>query len=318
MPLTFGRAPGKIILFGEHAVVYGQPAIAMPVTKVNATARVVPDFEGTRGQIRIQSPDVGLDADLKNLPENHPLSKAIALTLAAISPTHTPALTLQISSTIPVSAGMGSSAAISVAIIRSLSNFLGQPLSASEISDLAYEVEKIHHGTPSGIDNNVIAHNKPVYFMRDKPIEFLKIKSPTHWVVADTGEKKSTLEMVSSVRALHAADENRTGKIFRKIGEIVRQARITLEDADLETLGELMNENQRLLEKLNVSSSGLNHLIETARTAGAAGAKLSGGGGGGNLIALAAPEIIETVDKALTDAGAKRTITTQLSSSEMP
>jgi len=317
MPLIFGRAPGKIILFGEHAVVYGQPAIAMPVTKVNATARVVPDIEGTPGQIRIQSPEIGLDADLENLPVNHPLSKAVILTLATISPTHTPALTLQISSTIPVSAGMGSSAAISVAVIRSLSNFLGQTLSASEISDLAYEVEKIHHGTPSGIDNNVIAHEKPVYFMRDKPIEFLNIKSPTHWVIADTGEEKSTLEMVSAVRALHTADENRTGKIFTQIGEIARHARIALENADLASLGELMNENQRLLKKLYVSSPGLDHLIETALAAGAVGAKLSGGGGGGNLIALAAHEIIESVEKALTDAGAKRTITTQLSSSEM-
>ena len=312
MPIVFGKAPGKIILFGEHAVVYGQPAIAIPVSKVNATARVLPNMDAAPGQMRIQALDFDLNEDLSNLPDDHPLAAAVQRTLVAVAPDHLPACTLQISSTIPVSAGMGSSAAISVAIIRALSAFLGATLSTSTISDLAYEVEKIHHGTPSGIDNNVIAYQQPVYFIRDEPIQFLQIKKPTQWVIADTGEKTPTRETVAAVRALHSADGKFYDDIFDQIGAVAKQARIALTNGDVTALGYLMNENQRLLHKLNVSSSRLDHLINAALAADAAGAKLSGGGCGGNMIALAPSERLTAIEQALIDAGAQRTITTML------
>lgn len=316
MPVVFGKAPGKIILFGEHAVVYGQPAIAIPVKKVKATAHVIPKISSEAGQVQIEAPDIDVDADLKSLDENDPLGKAIYLTLEAVSPNHTPSFTLQISSNIPISAGMGSGAAITVAIIRALSSFLGKSLPDEKISELAYEVEKIHHGTPSGIDNNVIAYQKPVYFVRGEPIQFLSIEQPTHWVIADTGQKTPTHETVSAVRALHAADSTRFGDIFNQIGSITHNARTPLVKGELEALGWLMNENQRLLEKLSVSSPALNHLIKAARTAGAYGAKLSGGGRGGNMIALASPDKIESVEEALKQVGAKSVITTLLPKAE--
>jgi len=316
MPVVFGNAPGKIILFGEHAVVYGQPAIAIPVKKVKATAHVIPQISPEAGQVHIEAPDINIDADLKALDEDDPLVKAIHLTLEAVSPSHTPSFTLQITSNIPISAGMGSGAAISVAIIRAVSSFLGKSLPDEKISELAYEVEKIHHGTPSGIDNNVIANQKPVYFVRGEPIQFLTIERPTHWVIADTGQKTPTRETVSAVRALHAADSTRFDDIFEQIGSITHNARIPLVKGKLEALGWLMNENQRLLEKLNVSSPDLDHLIKTARTAGAYGAKLSGGGRGGNMIALASPDKIEGIQKALNQGGAKSIITTLLPKAE--
>lgn len=316
MPVIFGKAPGKIILFGEHAVVYGQPAIAIPVTKVKATARVLPNLNKHAGQIHIQAPQVGLDADLSELPQDHPLAKAVWVTLNKINAPHIPSITLQISSTIPVSAGMGSGAAVSVAIIRALSAFLGEPLPPSDVSDLAYEVEKLHHGTPSGIDNNVIAHQKPVYFVRDEPIQFLRIEYPTHWVIADSGEKTPTRDTVSAVRALHAADADTYGDIFEKIGEVTRKARLALSQGDLTALGWLMNENQRLLTKLNLSTPRLDTLIHAARTAGAQGAKLSGGGRGGNIIALASTDKIEEVKNALDQAGAAQVMSTTLAEDE--
>ena len=316
MPVVFGKAPGKIILFGEHAVVYGQPAIAIPVQKVKATAYVSPEFSSNAGQVHIEAPDINIDADLQSLDEDDPLVKAIHLTLEAVSPSHTPSLTLQISSNIPISAGMGSGAAITVAIIRALSSFLGKSLPDERVSELAYEVEKIHHGTPSGIDNNVIAYQKPVYFTRGEPIQFLSVEQPTHWVIADTGQKTPTHETVSAVRALHAADSARFGDIFDQIGSITRNARTPLVKGELEALGWLMNENQRLLEKLNVSSPALDDLIKTARTAGAFGAKLSGGGRGGNMIALASPDKIEDIQEALNRGGAKSVITTLLPKEE--
>lgn len=312
MPIILGKAPGKIILFGEHAVVYGQPAIAIPVTKVNATVKIFPDLEVKPGRVHIQASAIDLDADLADLEGDHPLVKAIQITLDAVAAPQVPAFKLQIDSEVPLSGGMGSSAAVSIAIIRALSAFLGGPLMPEEVSALAYQVEKIHHGTPSGIDNNVIAHQQPVYYIKGKPIRFLKIEQPTHWVIADTGEKTPTRETVSAVRALQAADSQRCDTIFKQIGSLTKKAARALKKGDLATLGRLMNQNQRLLNQLDVSSPKLETLIQAALTAGAAGAKLSGGGRGGNIIALAEPEKIEALEDALNQAGAVRIITTKL------
>lgn len=317
MAITYAKAPAKVILFGEHAVVYGQPAIAMPVTRVNATARILPLIDAPQGQIQVQAPDIQLDKKLTDLPEDHPLAAAIRLTLTAIAPVHLPSLSVQISSTIPVAAGMGSSAATSVAIIHALSTFFGAHLSSEQISDLAFEVEKLHHGTPSGIDNNVIAHQQPVYFIKDQPIEFLKINHPTHWIVADTGEKTPTREAVAGVRERYQADPAAYTPILSAIGEITRQAREPLASGDLALLGPLLNENQDQLRMLGVSCDSLDGLIAAALQAGAFGAKLSGGGLGGNIISLANPENAQSIAAALEQAGARHVITTILQANEL-
>ena len=318
MPIIFGKAPGKIILFGEHAVVYGQPALAIPVSKVSATARIFPNLEGEVGQVRVQAPDIALDASLSELPEADPLAQVVRRTLYLVAPNHLPAFNLQISSTIPIASGMGSSAAISVAVIRALSAFLGSPLSPSEISNLTFEIEKIHHGNPSGIDNNVIAYQKPVFFRRGLPIEHLHIEQPSNWVIADTGERTPTRETVAAVRALHAADPKSIDRVFEQIGDLVIEAQAALIQGELSTLGILMDRNQQLLMELTVSSPGLEVLIEAARNAGACGAKLSGGGRGGSIIALAPPDKLDSISRALNEAGAQKVITTYLSSSEGP
>jgi mevalonate kinase len=312
MPVIFANAPGKIILFGEHAVVYGQPAIAIPVNQLKATARVMPNPSGQPGVIRIQAPQIQLDASLADLPIDHPIAAAVGLAFQAASINQPPAFTLQISSTIPISGGMGSSAAVSIAILRALTNFFGKPLTADQISALAYTVEEIHHGTPSGIDNNVIAHQKPVVYRRDQPIEFLSVKQPTHWVIGDTGETTPTHETVADVRQHFQANPERFSAFFEQIGDISRQAQQGLIDGDLPLLGRLMDQNQCLLEKMGVSSPALEHLNLAARRAGAMGAKLSGGGRGGNMIALAPSENTAEIKAALTDAGAKQVFTTIL------
>lgn len=312
MPVIFGKAPGKIILFGEHAVVYGQPAIAMPVSRVNATARVTPNISASPGLVRMIAPDIDLDAPLDHLAEDHPLASAVRATLAEVSPHHTPAFTIQINSTIPISAGMGSGAAVTVAIIRALSAFLGRPLSEPRISELAFEVEKIHHGTPSGIDNTVIAYRKPVYFQKGMPLEILQVEKSTHWVIADSGEKTPTKTTVSAVRDLYENNPQVYGEIFDQMGTLSNDARPALISGDLPTLGQLMNKNQALLQSLQVSSAKLDDLCQAALAAGALGAKLSGGGRGGNMIALAAQEDCDRISQALEEAGATKTIVTTL------
>lgn len=312
MPVIFGKAPGKIILFGEHAVVYGQPAIAMPVSRVNAIARVTPNISTSPGLVRLIAPDIDLDAPLDHLDEDHPLASAVRATLAEVSPHHTPAFTIQVNSTIPISAGMGSGAAVSVATIRALSAFLGRPLSDLRISELAFEVEKIHHGTPSGIDNTVIACQRPVYFRKGIPPEILQVEKPTHWIIADSGEKTPTKTTVGAVRDMYEDNPQVYGEIFSRIGAIADAARPALINGDLLTLGQLMNENQALLQSLQVSSAKLDDLCQVALNAGAKGAKLSGGGRGGNMIALAAQVDCDRISQALDEAGATQTIVTTL------
>ncbi|MCB2209726.1 mevalonate kinase [bacterium] len=312
MPVIFGKAPGKIILFGEHAVVYGQPAIAIPVMDVCATARVLPLLTEKPGVVRVQANDIRLDSLLDDLPKDHPLAAAVRITLEDIIPDYTPSFTLQLDSNIPISAGMGSGAAVTVAIIRALSAFLGDPLPNERISTLAYEIEKLHHGTPSGIDNTVVTYQKPVYFQRGEPLQTLSVAKPTFWVIADTGEKTPTKETVADVRAGYEADPDRFRAIFDAIGAIAQKARQALSMGDLTHLGELMNENQYHLEQLQVSSPRLESLIKAVRSAGAIGAKLSGGGRGGNIIALVPPEKTNHVSVALQSTGAVRVITTVL------
>ncbi len=312
MPVIFGKAPGKIILFGEHAVVYGQPAIAIPVMDVNATVRVTPILNAESGKVRVQASEIGLDELLEDLPEENPLGAAIRITLHEITPNHTPAFEIQIDSNIPISAGMGSGAAVTVAIIRALSAFLGRPLPNERISKLAYEVEKLHHGNPSGIDNTVVTFQKPVYFQREEPIQTLSISRPTHWVIADTGEKTPTRETVAAVRALYDGAPQVYEEIFAEIGSIVRVARQALSVGDLPFLGQLLDKNQQFLRDLQVSSPKLENLISAAREAGAVGAKLSGGGRGGNMIALVPPERSRQVEEALLQAGAVRVMPTIL------
>lgn len=310
MPAISASAPGKIILFGEHAVVYGYPAIAVPVSQVQAKAIVKANPLGAPGAVHIEAPNVGLSAELADLPADDPLARAIHCVLEALDIPRPPALNLRISSTIPLAAGLGSGAAVSVAVIRALAEFLGQPMQNEQISTLAYEVEKIHHGTPSGIDNTVIAHARPVYFVRGGPIETFQIRRPFRLVIADSGVPSPTAQAVTHVRQAREADPERYLAIFEAVGEIVRAARTAIEAGDPEALGPLIDQNHSLLREMGVSSSTLDRLVETARQAGALGAKLSGGGRGGNIIALVDEDRLQPVSAALDRAGSARTFST--------
>jgi mevalonate kinase len=312
MPAISASAPGKIILFGEHAVVYNRPAIAVPVFQVSARAIVRAAPNATSGTVRIQAPNTGLDNQLSALPKEHPLASAILGVLDMLDITHPPACTVRVTSSIPVAAGLGSGAAVSVATIRAFSAFLGRPLPDAKVSALAYEVEKIHHGTPSGIDNTVIVYRKPVYFLRGQPIETFQVSRAFTIVIGDTGISSPTGIAVADLRRLWEADPARYDSLFDRAGEIARAARQGIEAGKLETLGAMMDENQTLLRQMGVSSPELEALIKAARAAGASGAKLSGGGRGGNMIALVTAEGAPAVAHALHAAGAVRTIITEI------
>lgn len=306
-------APGKIILFGEHAVVYGRPAIAVPVTQVRAKAAVSADPIGVAGQVRIIARDVALDRTLDQLPADHPLALAVTGVANALNIERLPAMRLQISSTIPIASGLGSGAAVSCAIARALSGFLGHPLSDEQVSAIAYRVDQKHHGTPSGIDNTVVAYAQPVFFVRGQPFQRLQVRQPFTVVIGNTGVTSPTGEVVGDLRRRWQADPQPYEHRFDEVAAIAIQARQIIEGGDPAALGPLMSRNHALLQELDVSSPALDCLVNAAMNSGALGAKMVGGGRGGNMIALVTPEKANLVVDALMQAGAVHTITTTVS-----
>lgn len=326
--MSSASAPGKIILFGEHAVVYGRPALAVPVLQVHAD--VVTDIgmgnqtsarQGTaygekdwHNHILIDAPDIGLFSTLAALLADsspHPLATVIINVFQFLG-LRPPPLRVRVTSTIPVASGLGSGAAVSVALIRAVSSAVGQPLADEQVNALAYEIEKLHHGTPSGIDNTVITYAKPVYFVRGQPIETFRAGAQITLVIGDTGVSAPTKESVGDLRKLWEADKTHWGQIFDQVGQIVVQARVAIETGNISALGPLMDANHALLQEMTVSSPELDRLVFTAKTAGAIGAKLSGGGRGGNMIALVDPESATVVAAALRSSGAQNAIITSI------
>ncbi len=308
--MTVARAPGKVILFGEHAVVYGRPAIAVPVTEVQATVTV--EEKSTPGVI-VHALDIGQTVDVLRASPREPLSLTVrnALRHLGLTPQQV-SLSMTIRSSIPVASGLGSGAAVSTAMVRALFAHLGHPVEATVVSAIVYETEKIYHGTPSGIDNTVIAHERPVYFCRGRPMTTFAVRRPFWLAIADTGRPSLTGEAVADVRAAWRRDRAEYERIFDQIGRVVEQARAAIVSGEVSSLGPLMSENQRLLRRLRVSSPELENLIVAAHDAGAMGAKLSGGGRGGNMIALIASGDADRVRQALLAAGARRVIVTRV------
>jgi len=308
--MTKASAPGKIILFGEHAVVYGQPALAVPVMQVQAEVRIDKIFSPG---IRINAPNIQLNEKLEALAPTHPLAATVRNTLHALEVEPPSSIAILVRSSIPVASGLGSGAAVSVAIIRALARHMKKTLTDEQVSALAFETEKLYHGTPSGIDNTVVTYAKPVYFVKGQPIETLDVNKPFTIVIGDTGIPASTRESVRDVRVQHHKKPERYETLFAAIGSIAKTARQLIESGMPESFGPLMDENHALLRSMIVSSPELDHLVEAARKAGALGAKMSGGGRGGNMIALVPPGKSGAVSRALKEAGAVNTITTRIS-----
>jgi mevalonate kinase len=315
MIVAEATAPGKIILFGEHAVVYGRSAIAIPLSQLRAKARV---YYSSSNNCYIIAPDLQRHDRLDDLPEDDALATAVRQVTKAAKLWSPPDVTIHVRSDIPIASGMGSGAAIAAAIIRALAQHLNRPdlQENSVVSALTYEVEKIHHGTPSGIDNTVVAYERPIYFVRHSPqniIEPFRVATPLRFLVADSGVRSSTKTVVADVRRQWQADPTTFDHIFDQCGRIAQAARTAIEVGNVTQVGELMTENHQWLQKMTVSSPELDNLVTAALQAAALGAKLSGAGRGGNIIALVDGDVQETaVRAALQQAGATAVLTTIL------
>ncbi|MBF0788264.1 MULTISPECIES: mevalonate kinase [unclassified Streptococcus] len=300
--VTIGRSTGKIILMGEHAVVYGQPAIAMPFSAVQIIAEVRKE-----GHALSVSCDFyrGLVHEMPKIWES--LKHAIRFSLYRIGAPTDPAIHIEIRSTIPAERGMGSSAAVAVAVARALFSFYEKPLADEELWEIVQSSEKIAHGNPSGIDATTVTGTSPVFFIKNQPIEPVALSLDAYLVVADTGKTGNTLEAITDVAFLyqhHSEVEN----WVRALGDLTYRARDYLVHNQAELLGQVMNQAQGYLQELTVSDDSLDRLVVLAREKGALGAKLTGGGRGGCMIALAKTrEDAKKIAQSLAGAGASQT-----------
>jgi mevalonate kinase len=306
MPIIPASACAKTILFGEHAVVYGEPAIALPVSPLRIKATIEPGIGLEPGTVLVKIPGLGLDTELKSLSKEHPVPIAIQATLDSLGISQQPSFRLRLGNNFPLGAGLGGSAAIAIAIARSLSAFLGHPLGQSEVNAVAYLAEQSAHGKPSGIDNTVVSMEEPIYFQRGHKPEILKPGNLFSFLIADTGLSKLTQDVVGDI-AQKRAENGEIRKIMSSIGGISKEGRQAFLKGNLSKIGALIDENQSLLMILGVSSPQLETLIAAARTAGAMGAKLTGGGRGGCILALIDATKREEIARSLLDAGAKQT-----------
>jgi mevalonate kinase len=271
---TTGRACGKVILLGEHAVVYGIPAIAVGIERgARATVESL-----ARGPSRIHMPAWKVQTTIED--ETHDLARALRALLEA-SGVDRP-VRVEVHASLPPGGGLGCSAALGVAVARALDPQASEP----EIADRAMAWERVFHGNPSGIDAAVAARGGCVLFERGKGLEPVRVRGGITLCLGSTGRASSTKSMVESVARLKARRPEVVAKAFDGIASLVRNARLAIEAGDRFALGRLMDLNQMLLSGLFVSTQEIERLCDLARKAGALGAKLTGAGGGGCVAAL--------------------------------
>jgi mevalonate kinase len=200
-------------------------------------------------------------------------------------------LDIWIGGTLPGFSGLGASAASSVAIARAIAQELGMLVSDEKINQVAYEAEKAYAGNPSGIDNTAATYGGLMWFKKDvaggpDKIEKLHVRRPIEIVIGSTGKVANTKAMVEGVAERKKKNPAKYDPIFKQAENLAVAGRKALEAYDLKKVGDLMNENHRLLQEIGVSSKELDMLVDLARKQSAFGAKLTGGGGGGCMVAL--------------------------------
>jgi hydroxymethylglutaryl-CoA reductase len=302
-----GVGYGKIILLGEHAVVHGRHAIGCPVP---LTIRAVVE-DGDRG-VELLIPRWGVEYQLAKPPEQRRSFEQAAGAILDKLGLADRRLRIEVFPDVPRSMGLGGSAALAVAIVRALDLHFRLGLSDVEVNELAYLSEQTAHGQPSGIDNTLATYGRPLVYRRGSPplVELLNIPKPLSIVVGMTQSEGLTARTVANVAEARQRNPRLYEKIFDDIDSLVLQAVSAIQDNDVTTLGDLMNINQGLLNALQVSTPELERLIDVARDAGAAGAKLTGGGGGGAMIALCTAATTADVQQAIERQGFRTLLVT--------
>ena len=291
-----GYGYGKVILFNEHFVVYGIPAIASAIDK--KTIAEVKRCSGEEFIIhdnREETPGYKKEKLEQQKESIRLIKKAMGID---------DCIEIWLGGDLKAASGVGASAASCAAIARAIADEFGLKFSDEEINQFAYEGEKAYHGNPSGIDNTCATFGGLVWYEKGKKMELLKIEKPIEIVMGDTGIVANTKKAVEGVRERREKYKEKYDEIFDNARQLVYEARDALLSMDLEKVGMLMNKNHELLQQIEVSSPELDFLVDVARKAGAYGAKMTGGGLGGYMVALTpSPALQEKVAKAIEKAG---------------
>lgn len=265
-----GRAFGKVILFGEHAVVYGVPAIAAGIsTGAQATAIL-------REEDRIRVNGVQLEP-------SHELYRALGVLREHLD---VPPVDLELIVDLPLGAGLGSSAAMAVSSARALGDLCGRQLSQRDVFFAAQAWEKVFHGNPSGIDVAAACSMGLIVFTKGETPEPTPLAQPLHLAIAQAGPPASTRLMVEGVARIRERNPVQFEKSLAAIASLSENGRLLLRQGDLQAVGKLMDLNQMLLAGWMLSTEEIETACACARDAGALGAKLTGAGGGGSVLAL--------------------------------
>jgi mevalonate kinase len=298
-----GIGHGKVILLGEHSVVHGRPALALAVTRgCEVTASRLPSSAAALTTLHIEPWNVDVDTGRANNLGREPLQQALKVARGM----YDDALEFALAATmrVPSGAGMGSSAALGVAVLRALDEVRGITRPEDEIYQRSLAWEQVFHGNPSGVDNAMATHGGMAQFTKGQPLVRVVPRHPVSLVVAYSGSSSSTKLMVDSVARQLAKDPVGMNKSFDAIAAIVSNGKLALETGDLKSLGQLMTMNHKLLSGMMLSTDVLEEMIAAAVEAGALGAKVTGAGGGGCMVALVdSPRAQSAVSAALHKLG---------------
>jgi len=298
-------APGKMILFGEHSVVYGKPAVVLAIDR---RARVIAE-KRTDKKIFVDADNLGFSGYFEG-DIYYPVRGKVwrGRNLAALNVAAKKTMeyigveggaNLKVRSMIPIAVGLGSSAAICVATVAAVERLFDANLKPEEISNIAFEGETIIHGKPSGVDNNVSTFGGIMSYDKTNGIKRHKLDKDIPFIIGNTKKKRSTRKMVEDVAALKERNPKEMDAILDSMGLLAESGLDALLKTDLDRIGDLMDLNQGLLTAIGVSTMKLEILCHTSRNNGALGAKLTGAGGGGCMIALAMEPDIPNIEKAI-------------------
>ncbi len=297
--MSVGRGFGKVILFNEHFVVYGVPAIASAID-METVAIIEPSKRFRLNDERKETPGYKKEKLEQQKDSLERMIKAVGVDISK-NP-----IKITLKGDLIAASGIGASAASCTAIARTLSSYFDLDFSDERINEIAYEGERGYHGTPSGIDNTAATFGGLIWFetAKENKIERLDIEKPVEIVMGNTGIVADTKKAVAGVRKRKKENPSQYEKIFKRAGDLASNARDVLIAHDLEKVGRLMDENHGLLQKIGVSSEKLDFLVELAREKGALGAKLTGGGLGGYMVALTpGKELQEKIANAMENKG---------------
>ena len=289
MKKGIGKSHSKIILIGEHSVVYGYPAIAIPLKKIGIEC-IVEEAKSSYFHNKTDTLSVALFTALKYLKKENAKIK------------------YKVTSQIPPKRGMGSSAAVSIAAIRAVFDYFEENLDDELLEKLVHTAEIVAHTTPSGLDAKTCLSNKAIKFIKNKGFSYIDLNLDAYLVIADTGIYGNTGEAIQKVKNLGS----NAGSSLNKLGELTDEmAKILTENIEskeekVDKIGKIMTKANIELRNLNITIEKTDLFVKTAIKNGASGAKISGGGLGGCVIALAKNlEIVEKIKDELLKCGAK-------------